>query len=270
MELIAAAIQLTSTGDISANLAACMQQVETAADRGANFITLPENWSFLGDEQQKLHLAGEIDARSRDWLLSTAADFGVYLLGGGHAVPSGTPGKVFNQSLLASPGGQVLASYNKIHLFDVDLSTGQQFRESNTVMAGEDPITARIGDTVIGLTICYDLRFPELYRRLANAGAQVLCIPSAFTLHTGKDHWHALLRARAIENQCYVIAAAQYGRHNASRVSYGHALIVDPWGTVVAEASDGAGAAVAPLNLALVSSVRDQLPCLKHQRMNVL
>jgi len=163
--------------------------------------------------------------------------------------------------------GSIAAVYRKIHLFDVDLADGTKVLESQTVEPGSETVVAQAPFGTLGLSVCYDLRFPELYRRLVDAGAIALAIPAAFTLTTGKDHWHVLLRARAIEQQCYVLAAAQTGHHYGERRSYGHALIADPWGTVIAECGEGEGVAVAPIDPAYVDEVRRALPSLEHRRV---
>jgi predicted amidohydrolase len=180
----------------------------------------------------------------------------------------GAPGgRVYNTSVLLGPDGRQLAVYRKIHLFDAEVGDGATYRESDTVAPGASPVTAETPLGTVGLTICYDLRFPELYRALARAGATLLTVPAAFTLMTGKDHWEVLLRARAIENQAYVLAPAQGGRHTDQRVTYGHAMVVDPWGLVVARASDGEGLALAELDTELLARVRKNLPALRHRRL---
>jgi predicted amidohydrolase len=173
----------------------------------------------------------------------------------------------FNTALVLGPDGKQLASYRKIHLFDVALQDGTSLSESSGTSAGRALVTFDIGRFRIGLSICYDLRFPELYRGLVSQGANVLLVPAAFTLHTGKDHWHPLLRARAIESQAYVVAAAQWGKHPRGRTTYGHSLVVDPWGTVVAEASDRVGVTCATLDLAYLEQVRAAVPCLGNRRL---
>jgi predicted amidohydrolase len=174
---------------------------------------------------------------------------------------------VHNTSVHLAVDGSIKSTYRKIHLFDVDLSDGTSLRESATVMAGDLPVVTDAPFGKLGLSICYDLRFPELYRKLVDQGAIALAVPAAFTLHTGKDHWHVLLQARAIESQAYVLAAAQTGHHFDKRVSYGHALIVDPWGCVVAQCGEGEGIAVARVDPAVVERVRRQLPSLRHRRL---
>jgi predicted amidohydrolase len=182
-------------------------------------------------------------------------------------VPAGT-GKVFNTALLVGSSGQILGRYQKLHLFDVDLPDGNTYRESDTVDPGEKLVLVNAGGLgKIGLSVCYDLRFPELYRQLSQQGAEVLVVPSAFTAYTGKDHWRPLLRARAIENTCYVIAPAQVGEHYARRQSYGHAMILDPWGNILADAGDGEGMALASINPERLAQVRKQLPVLGHRKL---
>jgi predicted amidohydrolase len=168
---------------------------------------------------------------------------------------------------LVDDQGSLRAVYRKVHLFDVNIPHGAQFRESATVAPGRDVVTHDLPWGRLGLSVCYDLRFPELYRQLATAGARLVAVPSAFTQHTGKDHWHVLLRARAIENQAFVLAPAQFGRHNDKRTTYGHSLIVDPWGTMLCEVGDREGVATAELDLDFLERVRREMPCLEHRRL---
>jgi predicted amidohydrolase len=180
---------------------------------------------------------------------------------------SGDDKRPYNSCVVFGPDGGLVARYRKIHLFDVELPDGSELRESAAVTEGAEPVVVEIGGFRVGLSICYDLRFPELYRALVDRGAEVLLVPSAFTLQTGKDHWHVLLRARAIESQCWLVAAAQWGRHPKNRASYGHALIVDPWGTIVAECSDRVGLVIADTDRAYLERVRSMLPSLAHRRL---
>jgi predicted amidohydrolase len=191
----------------------------------------------------------------------------MWVIAGGMPERSADPGKVHNTLVVVGPDGRIAERYRKIHLFDVAIPGGAEFKESGTVAPGTEARTVDTPMGRIGLSICYDLRFPELYRRLTDAGARVFVVPAAFTLHTGKDHWHALLRARAIENQAYVLAAGQYGRHNEKRVTYGHSVIVDPWGTVIAEAPDREAVIVGEVDLGFQDKVRRELPCLDHRRL---
>ncbi len=262
-------VQMTSTADVEANLVCVEDLVEQACARGARLVVLPECFGFLGPGDGKLDVAeslsgdGPILARCA----SLAVRHGVELLLGGFWELCTEPGKVYNTAVHLDADGQVRAVYRKIHLFDVDLHDGTAIRESDSMVPGQDVVVA---DTVagrMGLSICYDVRFPELYRRLVDGGARVLAVPAAFTLSTGKEHWHVLLRARAIESQCYVLAAAQTGRHFGNRFSYGHAMIVDPWGVVIAQCGEGPGVAVAPVELDRVDAVRAMLPSLQHRRL---
>ncbi len=268
--MIVAAIQLTSTGDFAANLDRAVGLVERAAARGARLIVLPENFALLSEREEDKFAYAEVCDGSGPILqrMRTAAHAtGAHLVLGGMPERSPEPGKVFNSCVVVAPDGTVGPIYRKIHLFDVAIPDGATYQESKGVAAGTAPVVADLPWGKLGLSVCYDLRFPELYRALAAQDARLVVVPAAFTLHTGKDHWHVLLRARAIENQLFVIAAAQFGRHNLKRVTYGHSLIVDPWGTVLAEASDGEGLAVAELDFARQDRVRRELPCLSHRKL---
>ena len=197
-----------------------------------------------------------------------ARRYQVVLLGGGFPVPAGDGLRTFNRAELFGKDGQSLARYDKIHLFDVDLPEGNTYRESETILSGNEspPVVDVPGLCKIGLSICYDVRFPELYRDLANKGADLIMIPAAFTAFTGKDHWQVLLQARAIENTAYVVAPAQTGRHYGRRQSHGHAMVIDPWGTVLADAGVVQGAAIAPADKERVKRIRGQMPSLKHRK----
>ena len=263
---LAAAVQLNSTSDLVANLDQAAALISKAAACDAKLIALPENFSFLGPEDEKLRRAGEITAHSELFLKKQARSHHVFLLGGGHPAPASS-GKTYNRSLLIGPDGEVKAQYDKIHLFDVDLPS-QSLRESDTVEPGHKLV--HIHDNTLGcvvLSICYDIRFPELYRLLSARGADVILVPAAFTAYTGKDHWEVLLRARAIENTCYVIAPAQCGHHFGKRDSYGHALIVDPWGHVLADAGSEPGIALAEVSPKRIGDVRMTLPSLRHRKL---
>jgi predicted amidohydrolase len=264
-----AAVQMTSTPDLEQNLNNALRLSRDAIDEGAGLVVLPECFALLGPEAAKLEVAealpsgGPILARFQE----LAQSRNVELVLGGFWERAHDPAKVRNACIHLGADGEVRAVYRKIHLFDVDLSDGTTLRESSTVEPGSEPVVtqARLGK--LGLSVCYDLRFPELYRALVDRGAIALAIPAAFTLTTGKDHWHVLLRARAIEAQCYVIAAAQTGRHFGQRVSYGHALICDPWGTVLAECGEGEGYAMANIDPGVVERVRNSVPSLRHRRL---
>jgi predicted amidohydrolase len=264
-----AAVQMTSTEDVDRNLDSAVRLTRAAAGDGAALVVLPECFALLGPEQHKLAIAeplpsgGPILARCAE----LARSLGIELVLGGFWERASDPSKVRNACVHLDATGRVRAVYRKIHLFDVDLPDGTSLRESATVEAGADPVVTDTRFGKLGLSVCYDLRFPELYRALVDRGAIALTVPAAFTLTTGKDHWHVLLRARAIEAQCYVIAAAQTGRHFGQRVSYGHALICDPWGTVLSECGEGEGYALASIDAAVVERVRGSVPSLRHRRL---
>lgn len=263
--ILAAAVQLQTGTDREANLQAALELIDRAADRGARFVALPENVDFMGPEEEKVAGAEPLDGPTFRRLADKARERRIWLLAGTLAERAGA-GRIRNTSVLYGPDGDRIAVYRKIHLFDVDLPGGVAYRESAVVEPGSEPVVAALPWGRLGMSVCYDLRFPELYRHLAAAGAEVLAVPSAFTLHTGKDHWEVLLRARAIENTCYVVAPAQVGRHG-KRETWGHSMIVDPWGLVVARCSDGPGYCMAELSAPLLAKVRAQIPCLAHRRL---
>jgi len=263
---LAAAIQMNSQPDVSANLIQAETLIEKAVHQGAELIGLPENFSFLGDELAKVEQASEIAQASEQFLKTIARRLQITLLGGGFPMPS-QAGKIFNLALLVGPDGQELGRYEKVHLFDVNLPDGNTYQESKTVVAGEKlpQVVSSEAFGQLGLSVCYDVRFPELYRHLSHQGAEVLFIPAAFTAYTGKDHWQILIQSRAIENTCYVIAPAQVGQHSARRQSHGHALIVDPWGVILSDAGTAPGIAIATINPTRLAQVRRQMPSLQHR-----
>lgn len=264
-----AVVQMNSKPDVAQNLAAAERLVRQAARAAAQLVVLPECFAFLGQESElralsePLPVGGPILGRCQGW----AKELGVELLLGGFPERAADGTRVHNTSVHLGRDGQVRATYRKIHLFDVDLADGTALKESSTVAPGESPVVTDAPFGKLGLSICYDVRFPELYRRLVDLGAIALAVPAAFTLHTGKDHWEVLLRARAIESQSYVLAAAQSGHHFDKRVSWGHAMIIDPWGCVLAQCGEGEGVAVAGVDTSVVERVRRQLPSLKHRRL---
>ena len=259
-------VQLTSTDDLAANLATAEGLVREAAAAGAEFVALPEMFAFLRREGQPFPCAqgldGEIVSAARGW----ARELGLRLLAG--SFPELVPGgdRVHNTSVLIAPGGEIEAGYRKMHLFDVDLVEGV-YRESIRIAPGDEIVVAKTPIGGIGLSICYDLRFPELYREMTLRGASFVTVPSAFARETGKDHWEVLLRARAIENQVFVIAPAQCGRHSEDRSSHGRSLVIDPWGVVLAQLGDRPGVAVADCDLAEQVRIRERLPALRHRRL---
>ena len=272
--LSVAAVQLTSTEDVAANLARGAALTRAAAAAGASLIGLPENFAYLGtDLDHRLSLAEALpstDGAPAGPILAAmqalARETDAWLLLGGFPERAASPAHIRNTSVLLRADGTLAAVYRKIHLFDVDVPGGKRFRESETVEPGDDLVAADTPWGPLGLTICYDLRFPELYRALTARGARMLAVPSAFTLETGKDHWSVLLRARAVENQAYVFAPAQFGHHGGNRRSWGHAMIVDPWGAVLAECGDHEGFALAPFDFEYQARVRESLPVLTHRR----
>ncbi|MBF2087297.1 MAG: carbon-nitrogen hydrolase family protein [Synechococcales cyanobacterium K44_A2020_017] len=263
---LAAAVQMNSLPDIEKNLVQAEDLIDLAVRQGAQLIGLPENFSFMGDEADKLAQAEAIATQSEKFLRTMAQRYQVTLLGGGFPVPT-SDGKVYNTALLMGPEGQELARYQKVHLFDVNLPDGNTYHESSTVTAGTQlpGVYASPDLGNLGLSVCYDVRFPELYRHLSKLGAEVLFIPAAFTAYTGKDHWQILLQARAIENTCYVIAPAQTGKHYAMRQTHGHASIIDPWGMVLANAGHKPGVAIAAIEPSRLGQVRRQMPSLEHR-----
>jgi predicted amidohydrolase len=268
--MLVAVVQLNSQDNVASNLGRARHWIANAAAHGAKFVALPENFAFMGEEAGKREIAEPLD-RARPGpiasaLAESAAASGVWVLGGGMPEKSDDPARPYNTSVLVDPTGTIAAVYRKVHLFDVALADGTTACESAATSAGADAVTAEVLGIRVGLSICYDLRFPELYRRLVDDGARIVTVPAAFTLTTGKDHWHVLLRARAVENQVYVLAPAQHGKHPRGRQTYGKSLIVDPWGEVVAQCSEGEGFAVARLDFAYQDRVRSSLPALSHRK----
>ena len=267
-ELVVAALQLNSQADLSQNLATCGALVERATRRGAELVLLPENFAFFGPEAEKRRVAESLEkGQVAAALRALSREHSICVIGGGFPEQTSDPLRPHNTLLVVGPDGTDIAAYRKIHLFDVELGSAGSYAESDATSAGTEVVLAEVGGFKLGLSICYDLRFPELYRALSREGAEVLLVPAAFTLHTGKDHWHVLLRARAIEAQAFVVAAAQQGAHPGGRQTYGHSLIVDPWGTVIAEASDGVGLVTATLERSRLDAVRRSLPSLSHRKL---
>lgn len=266
--LLSAVVQLNSTSDAEANWQQAEELVRRAAGYGAQLVATPENTNFLGPHDEKVDRAESLDGMTCSRFSSLARELEIFLLLGSFNERSDDPERCHNTSVLFSSSGERLAVYRKIHLFDVDVSPEVRFQESATVKAGEQSVVVDTDLGRVGLSICYDLRFPGLYQQLRDKGAEIVTVPSAFTLTTGKDHWQPLLRARAIENQCWVLAPAQYGKHDDAglRESYGHAMILDPWGHVVAMAADGPGLALAEVDLRQAQRVRQAIPVTDHRR----
>lgn len=265
--LIVAAVQMNSTDRVSDNLSRAENLICQAAERGAKLVALPENFAYLRSESEKIEYKQSLDGELVAWMKALATRLQIFLLAGSfpEAIPESE--KIYNTCLLINPQGQIIAHYRKIHLFDATLSDGTVLMESRYVEAGQDLVLATVDERKVGVTICYDLRFPELYRKLAKAGADAIFIPSAFTLQTGRDHWEPLIRARAIENQVYIIAPAQFGQHTPRRASYGRAMIVDPWGTVIAKASDRESIIIAELDFEYLTKIRNLMPCQQHIKL---
>ena len=265
--------QLSATTDVAANLTTAEALVRQGADGGASLVLLPEAYSYIGPDAGKREILEPLDGSGPSPILdrfaALAAELGTEILLGGHherGPDTDNPeGRSYNTCVHLGNDGRIRTLYRKIHLFDVSLEDGTQLNESARTLAGNEVVTSAAPFGTLGLTICYDLRFPYLFQSLADRGAIAISVPSAFTASTGAAHWHALLRARAIETQCYVLAPAQHGQHNPRRRSYGHSLVIDPWGEVVAELDDGDGVLLADLDPDRVTSVRRQLPSLTHR-----
>ena len=269
----AAAIQMNSTDDRARNLAVADRLVRAAAKDGATLIALPEKWSVLGTPEQLAAGAEPLDGPAISWARATARELGVDLVAGSIVERVGPDEKRANTSVHVGPDGEIRAAYRKIHLFDVEVA-GTAYRESDGESPGEELVTSELSageaasdNTVtLGMAVCYDLRFPELFRILALGGARVVTLPSAFTLATTRDHWEVLLRARAIENQCYMVAPNQIGAHPPGNRSGGRSMIVDPWGLVLAVAPDDETHVVAELDFDRLERIRETLPSLANRR----
>jgi deaminated glutathione amidase len=264
-ELTVAAIQMSSTPHKEENLATAERLIHAAASSGADLVALPELWSCHGLEEAYRENAEPIPGETSRFLGDLAREQGIYLLGG--SILEGYPSspKLHNTSTVFRPDGGMSAVYRKVHLFDVK-APDREYMESATIAPGTEIVTAKAGTATLGLSVCYDVRFPELYRLLVLRGAEVLMVPAAFTLQTGKDHWELLLRARAVENQAFVVAPAQWGQKADGRWTYGRSLIVDPWGTVLAQCPDRDGFALATLDLGYLGRLREDFPALKNRR----
>ncbi len=250
---------------MAGNLADASEMIRAAARQGANLVCTPEMTNIMEPDRPRLRSLAlpESEDGSVRGFAALAGELGIWLSIGSLAL-AGLAGKLVNRSLLFAPDGTVAARYDKIHLFDVDLPTGESLRESHAYEGGRQAVLAETGLGPVGLTICYDMRFPHLYRALARAGAKLFTVPSAFTVPTGQAHWHVLLRARAIETGSFVLAAAQGGRHETGRETYGHSLIVSPWGEVLAEAGTDPGVVMADIDLGLADRARARIPSLNH------
>jgi len=261
--------QMNSGEDVEANRGQAAELLGEAANGGADLAALPEVWTYMGSARRHREVAEPIPGPTTEWLSSLAGQRSMWVLGGS-VLEAGEDGAVFNTSPLFDRSGELVATYRKIHLFDVDLPGQPPIRESFTYSPGEDVVTAQTEFGVAGLSVCYDVRFPELYRALVARGAELVFVPSAFTFETGKDHWDVLIRARAIESQAFVLAPAQWGTWGPpgqNRRCFGNSLAVDPWGRVLARAPDGVGVTFAHLDLEELGRVRERLPALRHRRL---
>jgi deaminated glutathione amidase len=261
-----AVCQLNAREDRNQNLAVARGLLEHAAAAGAEFAVLPEYVDYLGpgDTAPKPE---PVDGEFAGFFAAAARDLGLWVHAGSFHEVGPDEGRTYNTSLVFDPAGELAATYRKIHLYDAEIPGRVSYRESRTVAPGDQTVVADVAGVRTGLSICYDLRFPELYRRLAIDGAKLLVVPAAFMLHTGRDHWEVLLRARAIENQCYVLAAAQIGDHEPGRTCFGRSMVIDPWGTVLAQAPDTVGIVTADIDLARVDRIRTDLPSLANRRL---
>jgi deaminated glutathione amidase len=261
-----AIVQMNSQEDKGANIAAALDLIDRAAATGARLVALPEVWPYLGPDDVSRDQAETIPGPISEALAQRARRHGIYIHGGSiYEKQPGDPG-MYNTTVVIDPTGEIIAHYSKIHMYDVVLDGIAEYQESATVTPGNETTITEIDGIPVGLTICYDLRFPELFRILALKGAQAIVLPAAFTLMTGKDHWETLIRARAIENELYMIAPAQWGMHPPGKWCYGRSMVVDPWGTVVTTAPDGVGIAYATVDPSRVASVRRQIPSLANRR----
>jgi len=264
--MLVAAVQMNSREDKEVNLGKAERLIDEAAERGAELVGLPEYFNVLGSGREILDNAEDIPGPTIRRLAERARAHGIYLHCGSMPERGGRAGRVFNTNVLLDPRGEIVARYRKIHLFDIAIEGQPVHRESATIQAGDEVVVAETALGPVGLSICYDVRFPELYRRLAVGGAKVFFVPAAFTLYTGKDHWEPLLRARAIENQVYVVAPAQVGTHGGgTRACYGKSMIVDPWGIVLAKAPDRECVIAAEIDLDHLEKIRRELPSLANR-----
>jgi predicted amidohydrolase len=259
---------MNSQDDKAANLERAEALVAQAAAWGPDLVVLPEVWTYLGPGKRHPEVAEPIPGETSELLGRLAARYRLWLVGGSYLEAVEGAERFYNTSIALNPDGELVARYRKLHLFDVEVD-GRTYAESSTIAPGADITVASLGRAQVGLSICYDLRFPELYRRLTAGGARLITLPSAFTMETGKDHWEVLVRARAIENQVYVLAAAQCGPHPPSHACYGNSMVVDPWGVVLARAGYREGVVVADVDFGEQERIRQTLPALAHRRADL-
>lgn len=272
-QLRVAVVQMNSQDDVQRNVATALRLIDQAAGTGARLVALPEVWPYLGPDEGSFAAAEPIPGPLTETLAKAARRHGIYLHAGSIyeqiTDASANGRKMANTTVVFNPAGEIIATYRKIHLFDVSVSETDTYRESDTIVPGEDVVVADVDGIPVGLAICYDLRFSELFRLLALRGAEIMMVPAAFTLATGRDHWEVLLRARAIENGSFVVAPGQVGVHPPGKACFGRSMIVDPWGTVLAQAPDVETVIAADLDLTRVRTVRRQIPSLANRRPDV-
>jgi predicted amidohydrolase len=267
---LVALAQLNSQPDVAQNLAVVSRLVAEAAGRGASMVVLPENFAIMGATEEERAssaevLTNEANGPILDALRTLAVKHRLAIVGGGMPEASDDPARPFNACIAVDSSGAIVAVYRKIHLFDVDLADGTRFTESDYTRAGSEVVVCELAGLKVGLSICYDIRFPELYRRLRDAGAELVVVPAAFTVTTGRDHWQTLLRARAIEQQVWVAAPGQWGGHPKGRTTYGKSVLIDPWGDVVAQHPEGVGVVVGEVRAGRVDEVRSAMPVARHR-----
>jgi predicted amidohydrolase len=261
-----AVCQLNARDDRDANLAVARELLDRAAAGGADFAVLPEYVDYLG-RSEGAPKPEPVDGEFAGFFADAARELGMWVLAGSFHEAGPDERRTYNTSLLFDRRGDLSAIYRKIHLYDVEIAGRVSYQESRSVAAGSDTVVTEVDDVPVGLSICYDLRFPELYRALAIGGAKILVVPAAFMMHTGRDHWEVLLRARAIENQCYVVAAGQIGDHDPGRICFGRSMVIDPWGTVLAQAPDTVTVTTAEIDLTRLATIREELPSLANRRL---
>lgn len=260
--------QMNSQPDKTENLAVAERLIDTLAEKGARLIMLPEYFNYLGPEKQWKKKSEELhNSMSLAKLEKKAIEHNIYIHCGSIMEKNGND--IHNTAIVFNPKGEIAAKYRKIHLFDVEVPGGRKYFESEMIKAGDKIVTFAIDDITFGMATCYDLRFPEMFRALSAGGAQVMLVPAAFTMMTGKDHWELLLRARAVENLCYVAAVDQYGSSQPNHVSFGRSMVVDPWGVIVSQASDGVAAIIADIDIERLMEIRKTFPALDHIRKDV-
>lgn len=271
-KMIAAAIQMVSGASVADNLKEAGRLLKEAADKGAALAVLPENFAFMGahDYDKLEHKEKDGAGPIQDFLARAAERYGIWIVAGTIPLEAASPHKVRAACLVYGPEGKRVARYDKIHLFDVSVpGTQETYKESSTIEAGEESQVIATPFGRLGVAVCYDIRFPELFRQMAQRGLDILAVPAAFTVQTGAAHWELLVRARSVENLCYTVGAAQDGSHPGGRETYGHSLIVDPWGTVLAGLDKGAGVVCAEIERARIEQIRLAFPALRHRRLPV-